>query len=78
MFHSVVVAVIISGHFQTDTVEPIEPTLLSTWGKKGDKPGEFHFPIGVAIDAEEDFLAVHVVARARASGGELDLAQAQF
>jgi sugar lactone lactonase YvrE len=30
-----------------------EPKLLLAWGKLGDQPGEFHSPIGVAIDQHD-------------------------
>jgi sugar lactone lactonase YvrE len=31
-----------------------EPRLLSEWGSDGSKPGEFHFPIGIAINAADE------------------------
>ena len=31
-----------------------EPKFLLTWGQKGDKPGEFHSPIGIAINARDE------------------------
>jgi sugar lactone lactonase YvrE len=31
-----------------------EPKLLLTWGKKGDQPGEFYSPIGIAINAKDE------------------------
>jgi tripartite motif-containing protein 71 len=30
------------------------PRFLLTWGKKGTKPGEFHFPIGIAINKSDE------------------------
>src|SRR5436190_16530248 len=30
-----------------------EVRFLLTWGKEGVKPGEFHFPIGIAIDSAD-------------------------
>lgn len=36
------------------------PQLLLTWGEIGSKPGEFHFPIGIAINAaDEVFVTDH-------------------
>jgi hypothetical protein len=34
-----------------------EVRFLLTWGKEGSEPGEFHFPIGIAIDPA-DFILV--------------------
>jgi hypothetical protein len=33
--------------------EPKEAKFLLAWGKKGDKPGEFYSPIGIAIDRRD-------------------------
>ncbi len=30
------------------------PRFLIEWGKKGSEPGEFHFPIGIAINADDE------------------------
>jgi sugar lactone lactonase YvrE len=29
---------------------------LQTWGRKGTKPGEFHFPIAIAVNAKDELL----------------------
>ncbi|HZZ80884.1 MAG TPA: NHL repeat-containing protein [Gemmataceae bacterium] len=34
--------------------EPSAPKFLLAWGKKGDKPGEFYSPIGIAINAKDE------------------------
>jgi sugar lactone lactonase YvrE len=31
-----------------------EPRLVREWGKKGEQPGEFHSPIGIAINAKDE------------------------
>jgi sugar lactone lactonase YvrE len=31
-----------------------QPRALLTWGKKGDKPGEFYSPIGIAINSKDE------------------------
>ncbi len=33
--------------------EPPQPKLVTTWGRKGDAPGEFFSPIGIAIDSRD-------------------------
>jgi sugar lactone lactonase YvrE len=33
--------------------EPQQPRFLLAWGQKGDRPGEFHSPIGIAIDKHD-------------------------
>ena len=48
---------------------PIQPRCRIVLGDLCDR---------VALEAEEDLFAVHVVERARAPGRELDLPQAQF
>src|SRR6476659_3348206 len=30
------------------------PRFLGEWGQKGSEPGEFHFPIGIAINADDE------------------------
>ena len=30
--------------------EAAEPRFLGEWGREGSEPGEFHFPIGIAIN----------------------------
>jgi len=39
-----------------EAAEPEEqpPRFLLEWGKKGTEPGEFHFPIGIAINAADE------------------------
>jgi len=34
--------------------ERAEPKLLLTWGQRGDKPGEFHSPISIAITSNDE------------------------
>ncbi len=33
-----------------------EPRFLLSWGKQGAKPGEFHFPIGIAVNRSDEVL----------------------
>lgn len=40
------------GTLAADEVAP--PKWLLSWGKKGDKPGEFHSPIGIAINQKDE------------------------
>lgn len=35
-------------------VEVKQPKFLLSWGKKGDKPGEFHSPIGLAFNPKDE------------------------
>lgn len=37
-----------------------EPKFLLTWGKKGDQPGEFHSPIGLAINQRDELFVTDV------------------
>jgi sugar lactone lactonase YvrE len=34
--------------------QPATPRFLRQWGGKGSEPGEFHFPIGIAINAADE------------------------
>lgn len=34
--------------------QPTSPRFLLAWGKKGDQPGEFHSPIGIAISRKDE------------------------
>ena len=34
--------------------DPKEPKFIAEWGKKGDKAGEFHSPIGIAINRKDE------------------------
>src|SRR5581483_6781896 len=36
------------------TTKPAAPRFLREWGGKGTEPGEFHFPIGIAINAADE------------------------
>lgn len=36
--------------------EPAAPRFLLAWGKKGSAPGEFHSPIGIAVNAKDEVL----------------------
>ena len=36
------------------TAQPAAPRFLRQWGSKGSEPGEFHFPIGIAINAADE------------------------
>ncbi|WP_020470411.1 NHL repeat-containing protein [Zavarzinella formosa] len=36
--------------------EPKPVRFLAEWGKLGDKPGEFNFPIGIAVNAADELL----------------------
>ncbi|HVU90207.1 MAG TPA: hypothetical protein VHD36_22940 [Pirellulales bacterium] len=36
--------------------DPHAPRFVTTWGKEGIEPGEFHFPIGIAITREDEIL----------------------
>jgi DNA-binding beta-propeller fold protein YncE len=41
--------------------EPAPIRFLKTWGQQGDQPGEFHFPIDIAINAgDEIFVTDHL------------------
>jgi sugar lactone lactonase YvrE len=37
-----------------------KPTFVLTWGKKGDKPGEFYSPIGIAINHKDEIFVTDV------------------
>jgi sugar lactone lactonase YvrE len=37
-----------------------EPKFLLTWGQKGDKPGEFYSPIGIAVTAKDEVYVTDV------------------
>ena len=34
--------------------QPAAPRFLRQWGSNGSEPGEFHFPIGIAINAADE------------------------
>jgi len=36
--------------------EPLAARFLLTWGKEGAQPGEFHFPIGIAVNQADEVL----------------------
>jgi hypothetical protein len=36
------------------TSQPAAPRFLRQWGSNGSEPGEFHFPIGIAINAADE------------------------
>ncbi len=36
--------------------DPRTPRFLAAWGKQGSEPGEFHFPIGIAITKADEVL----------------------
>jgi len=38
---------------------PAAPRFLGQWGSKGSEPGEFHFPIGIAINAADEVFVKH-------------------
>ena len=41
--------------------KPQTATFLKTWGQQGDQPGEFHFPIDLAINASDEiFVTDHL------------------
>jgi DNA-binding beta-propeller fold protein YncE len=40
--------------------DPPQPRFLLTWGKKGDKPGEFYSPIGIAINNKDEVYVTDV------------------
>ncbi|QDT27753.1 Virginiamycin B lyase [Gimesia panareensis] len=45
----------------TIAAEPAPIRFLKTWGQQGDQPGEFHFPIDIAINAgDEIFVTDHL------------------
>jgi DNA-binding beta-propeller fold protein YncE len=53
---------------QDDTVKP---RFLLEWGKRGEKPGEFHFPIGLALNrAGEVFVTDHYNSRVQKFNGD--------
>jgi sugar lactone lactonase YvrE len=45
---------LLAGSTAGDEPQLTEPKFLLAWGQKGDKPGEFHSPIGIAINAKDE------------------------
>src|SRR3954453_633766 len=43
-----------AGQGQVVAAKAATPRFLGEWGKKGSEPGEFHFPIGIAINADDE------------------------
>ena len=43
--------------FADETAAP-KIKFLKQWGQKGDKPGEFHFPIGIAVNSADQLFVV--------------------
>ncbi len=43
-----------AGQGQVVAPKAVAPRFLIEWGKKGSEPGEFHFPIGIAINANDE------------------------
>jgi acetyl esterase/lipase/DNA-binding beta-propeller fold protein YncE len=42
-------------HAEPDSARAVrEPRFLAQWGSEGSEPGEFHFPIGIAINAADE------------------------
>src|SRR5262249_5619065 len=44
------------GHARVTGAVSAAPRFLCEWGKLGSEPGEFHFPIGIAINAADEIL----------------------
>ena len=42
------------GQGRIDPAKTATPRFLGEWGKEGSEPGEFHFPIGIAINAADE------------------------
>ena len=51
---SVVAVLLFVGLATADDPQLSEPKFLLAWGQKGDKPGEFYSPIGIAITPEDE------------------------
>jgi DNA-binding beta-propeller fold protein YncE len=69
-----VLAAVTMPHAQASDGDRGGVRFLLQWGKQGDKPGEFHFPIGVAINvADEVFITDHYNDRVQKfdAGGKL-------
>ncbi|MCA9015947.1 MAG: hypothetical protein KDA77_11500 [Planctomycetaceae bacterium] len=47
------IAILLLGQAFVSAEELKEPRFLLAWGQKGDKPGEFHSPIGIAINRQD-------------------------
>jgi len=45
---------LVLGHGTAAAGEPNAAKFLLSWGKKGDKPGEFYSPIGIAINKKDE------------------------
>ena len=45
-----------SSHLRAAEPELPAARFLLTWGKEGTEPGEFHFPIGIAINPADEIL----------------------
>jgi sugar lactone lactonase YvrE len=64
---------LLTGPGSLSGAEPTEVKFVLAWGKKGDKPGEFYSPIGIAID-RRDVVSVTDLNNARlqrfTTGGE--------
>src|SRR5262249_6384410 len=57
-----------------DDAQPGDVRFLREWGRKGSEPGEFHFPIGIAVDRQDRvFVTDHYNNRVQAfdPGGKL-------
>lgn len=50
----VLTAIACLGFLPLAAQESKEPRFVLAWGKKGDKPGEFHSPIGIAITKKDE------------------------
>jgi hypothetical protein len=44
----------VAGQVQVVAAKASAPRFLGEWGKKGSEPGEFHFPIGIALNAADE------------------------
>ncbi len=54
MFGWVLASLLLATFGVTDAAEPAAPKFVLEWGKKGDQPGEFYSPIGIAINKRDE------------------------